>query len=215
MAFYNNQEEYEKFLIKHNLTDNQFAYLWSLTNKKNNENKFAKVYERFNSLMYLKVEDRDKLLKGQIKLNKKPDSSWLTNQDIKHLEEAGYLIKVIDKSFFPDTHDVAEKFYKDLFIESNIAFEELYELFPKNMVEVNGVKYNRMNVDMDEARQLYKKKIGNSLPKHQLIMAELENQIKHKLITVGFDKWLKGEMWLMNSLNSKEPKINKDFRVSL
>ncbi len=191
MAFYSNEGDYNKFLIKHNLTDNHFSLLWSLTKVKFKEARMEQVYQKF-SLNHLNEEDRELFCKGQFK--NKVNSSWMSKQDIDYLEMKGYLNPVLFKSNFPDTHDVTEKFYKELFIETDIAFQELYESYP-DILTIQGSDFHAKACDIDELKMLYKKKIGNSLPKHNKILEALDLQIEANMVNMKIDNWVKGELW--------------------
>lgn len=185
MAFYNNEIEYNNFLIKHNITPNEFDFCWKLYNHKIKNTSLGSIYKIFNEL---KVD------------NNKNESKYIDTQSINYLLKINFIkLEINTKSEFPDIYEVTDNFIKTLYIDTNIAFEELIFVYPK-FIYVNNVEFNAINIDFDEALRLYNKKIGFSKIKHETIIKELKSQINKQLITCGLDKWLKSEMWRLESI---------------
>lgn len=185
MAFYNNETNYNDFLIKNNLSPNQFDFCWKLYNHKIKNSQLDKIYKCFNEI---------KRGNGV--------SKYITASEIEDLIEMKFVgVELNTKSKFPDIYNVTDKFYKELFVQGNIAFQELLDNYPKT-IHVNGIEYNALNIDFEEAERLYKKKIGSSLKAHNSIIQELQNQVKLDKINSGLDKWLKSESWRLNTVNT-------------
>lgn len=183
MAFYNNEIEYNNFLIKLSITPSEFDFCWKLYNHKINNKGLDKIYE----------------LVDKIKLKDNKTTYYIDYFSINRLLEKNLIIQEINtKSKFPDIYTVTDKFINELFINSNIAFEELVNTYPK-IIYVNSKEFNAINIDFDEAERIYNKKIGNSKIKHQNIISELKVQIYNEEINCGLDKWLKSEMWRLES----------------
>lgn len=166
-------KEYMKFLIRKKLTPNQFAICYMIETR-DIEN--IRAYEREL---------------GAFRLN-----------DFKYLEDTGYI-----ENFNIDTPEqrynianliVTEKFRREVFIDSEQAFEELIKIWPKKG-SIQGKEYSMLK-NLDKAELYYAKKIlKRNRYKHEEIKRKtviFVEQIKSgKLPPRGLDVYILGQQW--------------------
>lgn len=192
MALYHNEIKYNNFLINNNINPNQFDFCWKLYNHKIKNTHLDQIYNLFN----------------KIKSESNNTSKYITKEEIDNLITLGFVkVELKTKSQFPDIYMVTDKFIHNLFVDIDLAFEELIDNYPKTIF-VNNIEFNAINIEFEEAQRLYSRKINNSMIKHNEILKELKSQNEKQLINCGLDKWIKSEAWRLNSI---EIKVKNDF----
>lgn len=189
--FYNNEKEFDDFLIKYNITNNHFDLLWKMY-----INDYASIYRKFEKLKFPGTKR----------------TLYTTTEDMLYLVDRGFLERdVIKVSKYPDPYKLTAKFFDEFTIETGVAFDELYNTYPK-IIKVDGKSHSGRNVEYDVAAKSYSKIIGSNINRHNKIIAELKNQIELGMCdSIGMDKWMREQKWRDDTINSnltKKPLVH-------
>lgn len=172
-----NLEEYVRFICKHRITQRQYLFL------------ILVYYKRFDLVAeYKKV--------FPIIEKKNYDQQRMLDEDEKNqLIEMGFLsIKKDSKELNP--YIIGEKF-AELFIDSLVAIEELYYVYPKFSHKGN---FPLLTMSIEDAEIKYINRIGGSRTEHKEILKDIEYGVINNLLDIGVQKFIDSEYW--NSLRT-------------
>lgn len=156
-------EPYVKFLVKHDLTQEQLLFLL---------------------LVYTKRIDLIELYKKKFSDNNQMISNYLIND-------------LIEKDFLIVTHSGYKLGipFLDIFVDADIAVDELYKYYPDFYINNNGVSIPLLGWDRNICKNIYIPKIMGNLKEHREILKDIEFGIKHKLLNIGINKFITSEFW--------------------
>lgn len=158
-------DKYVKFLTTYEITEKQFLALLLAYSKRQD---LIGLYKRTftKGKDLLTVEDKGVLLnKGLIEIDK---ASGLT---------------VLSKKFL------------DIFIDKDVATEEIYELYPTTM-PFQGVEIPLKGMDRSVFATLYQNAIHGSVEEHEEVKLDIQYAITHNLLNIGIEKFIKSRYWL-------------------
>ncbi len=169
-----NIERYIKFLCDHEITSEDFLFLYTL------------YLEEYDSLLdYVEVD------KGGV--------NGLTRDRMTYLMEKGYLVNYsrdsdpIETRYAPEMFFVTDKFKNLIFISDQMAGKELWNLYPA-FLKINGDSIPAKSCNKDEILTLYSRKIGNNISTHQRVIEALTTY-KERGLNMGIEKFIRSEHW--------------------
>jgi hypothetical protein len=165
--------EYVDFLIKNKLTTNQFLLLYLLFTEKMVRDSKGKMQYSESGAIYKWLD------KGK---------GWC-KQEIVDLEEKGYLIPVSKDNYQIDQLIVTTKFSDVMFINLEMAFEEILDIYPDTILVEGNVVFTKSG-DLERVSQEYRKIIKNSIKKHEEVKELIKFAIEEKLVKSKLDKFL-------------------------
>jgi hypothetical protein len=159
-------EKFINFLVKHQLTPNQFMFCFiKATYDMNSFRKYIKSVGAFKS------------------------------EEIKDLITKGYIEDFNDKGRdYIDSYLVTPKFTKEIFIETEQAGEELWATYPP-FITINTSRVSARSCDKDTLIKTYCKRIKNNKNIHEEIISLLKEAISKDEIRMGIEKWVGSEQW--------------------
>lgn len=159
--------KYINFLCKHKITTDQFLLLY-LTFTKDMSNLYKYLHE---------VRAWDK-------------------KDLKDLEQRGFIVNMNkgDTSFC-DMLIVQKKFYKEMWIDLDIAGEELWNTYPTHFIISGGTKVPARSCDKEKLISNYHRLIKTNMKKHNEAIDLLKIAISRNEIKMGIEKWVGSEQW--------------------
>jgi hypothetical protein len=156
-----------KFLVKHSLKIEQYWFLWYRHNLDND-----------NLAEYIK------------------GIGGFKREDLKDLVKRGYLDNVNSPGEeMISAYFATPKFYEELFADTDISGEELWEAYPTHFYLSGGSKVVARSCDKDQLIKSYAKKIKHNLKKHKSILEILEVAKQRGDISMGIEKWVASEQW--------------------
>jgi len=164
-------EQFVDFLVQHQLTPNQFMFCY-----------LKASFDMKNFKRYM-----DKV--GKFK-----------REEISDLIERGYIEDFNEfgpngaRKVFIDSYLVTPKFTKNLYIETEQAGRELWELFP-DYFTINGSRVNAKSCDQDAIIKLYCKYIKNGVKLHKEVLSLLKQAVDRGEIKMGIEKWVSSKQW--------------------
>lgn len=154
------------FCAKHNLTANQVLFC-------------LLVYEKKYELIYKYVNE----------------VAPFTDEERLDLSKRGFIMNANKGGdTYADFYVITEKFLKEISIDTGLATQELWDLFPAFFVS-NGRKFPGRTIGPEDLHPIYTRKLKGSTAKHKKIMVALQEQIEANDIGVGIKKWVEGEFW--------------------
>lgn len=166
-----NTEEYINFLIKHDITANQFLLAYLL----NMENGAVVLYKYMEEGQGWTMEEVDDLVaKGFI---------FSTNHT-KSGQDDYYLDRYLATSTFKNL----------VFIECDEAFEEILEMYPTFII-VEGKKYSTKGGPIEKLSKTYNRLIHGNMKTHEKVKEALNYGIDNHLINMGMTKWVESRQW--------------------
>jgi hypothetical protein len=138
----------------------------------------------FLKLIHAKRVDLIKLYKSKFSDN----DSMISDYFLKDLIKKEFLIKT-------DTgYKLGIKFL-DIYVDPDTAVDEIFELYPTFMLSSNGVEIPLTAMDRKVFKEIYIPKILGDLKEHREVIKDVQYAIKHKLISVGINKFVTSEHW--------------------
>lgn len=174
-------KDYVSFLCKHKMTGDQFLFC-------------CLIYERDIAGLYKIVQER-----GQFDKN-----------EIRDLEDRGYVINSnTGDEAFHDGYEITEKFIEEIYGQKSSMWEEILELYPQ-FIFFDNKRIPAQSADLDALRIIYSSKIQRNVKKHKEIMELLKYAVDNDLISMGIDKWIRGEQWkAIKAIKTDKPKEKK------
>lgn len=189
-----NVNQYVNFLIKYNITQEQFLLCYLLYTdsvgelpdgrrkylaKDSKGRPIIKMYEYINHI---------KKVKG-----KQP---W-TSEDVKHLEKVGFIKAPANNKLSPDMLILTDKFINNIF-SSDDDFEKFWDEYPSFIPNFNnpqaGRKVKLKAVDPDELKKRFKK-IIDTKNKFNFMMKNLQWAKKSDNVTMNIKNYLVSRQW--------------------
>lgn len=161
-------ERYVDFIVKHDLSQRQFLFLY---------------------LIYMKRFD---LMKKYLEKYPCENGKFLSTFEMENLVMKGFLIKVDSKGNVND-YTLGETF-KCIFIDKHIASAELLNEYPPFMID-NGKKMPLTLMDSFELMNTYAQRIGHSLDEHYEVMKDLKYAVDNNLIKYKIESFVRSEQW--------------------
>lgn len=181
-------EKKTQILCEYKITPNQFYFLWILLKKR-----YDLLYKYLEeSITAQEMQEAIDLKKKTGKLS--PTSHSITFNELDDLKKKGY-VKIVSKTAGPelDMYEVTEKFYKKLFINTNMAGEELWENYPP-FLYINGSRVSARGADKEKLIESYSKKIKNNIELHNQVIEIVKTN--KDILNMGIDKFVNTEYWL-------------------
>jgi len=187
MAFYDIQKHTE-LLCEYKITPNQFYFLWILTTKRY-EMLYKYLQQSLPQEEQIRVEAESKKIGKPV-----PSSHSFKAEEIKDLVNRGF-IKLLKGSFKDelDMYEVTPKFFKKIFVSTNLAGEELWEIYPP-FLYINGNRVSARGADKEKLIDAYAKKIKNNLELHIKVLDIVK--ANRDSLNMGIDKFVNTEYWL-------------------
>ena len=158
-------DKFIKFLTTHEITEKQFLAL---------------------ILSYSKREDLIGLYKR----------TFTKGKDLLTMEDKGVLLqKGLIKIDRPTGLTVLSEKFLDIFIDKDVATDEIYEIYPTTM-PYQGVEIPLKGMDRSVFATLYQNAIYGSREEHEEVKLDIEYAIKHNLLNIGIEKFIKSRYWL-------------------
>lgn len=173
MFFIDDVNEYTNFLVKHRLTPNQF-YILLLRHTTNIKSSVSFIKSLGG---FAKKEVQDLLDRGYL------DSFNERGEDLFH-------------KYF-----ATPKFYDEIFVDTDIAGEELWEAYPEYLL-IDSKQWKAKTCDKDEIIEIYCRKIKYNKVLHKKAMDALEQE-KKEGVRMGIEKWVRSEQWKNSTLRTK------------
>lgn len=174
-------ERYIDLLIKLNIVESQFTFLWLTLHKK-------------YSLMYKYLQE-----KGGFK-----------PADLKDLEEKGYVEYTRDGTerdrFYQDSFEVTKKFTDMLFTDKpDEAFDQFWNSYP-NFLFIESKRIPTKACNMECLGERYVKMIKGNLQLHYDIMETVAWGKERGYLTMGIMKFYESEAWnyLRSEINASK-----------
>lgn len=108
-----------------------------------------------------------------------------------------YLIQdLINKEFIIEEggkYKIGNKF-KEIFVDRWIATEEIYTIYPKYFHKT-GIDYPLEIMDRGVFSRIYDEAILSSVEEHEKIKQDIQYGIKHNLINISLEKFVKSQYW--------------------
>lgn len=188
MYFIDDVRGFTDFLVKHKLTPNQFYYLM---------------------LRQMCFVDADNAVRAT--LDYINASKGFTKKELQDLEDRGYLENHNEPGKYNVKYYLAtEKFYDEIFADTNFAGEELWNAYPNDLI-IDGKKCSAKTGDKEDLIKLYvTKKIKYNKNAHKKVLEALEKQ-KLEGITMGIEKWIRSEQWKNVKQDVTKPGYGEKF----
>lgn len=172
---------YTKFLIENKMSANQFLLCWLLETK---ELDLLKYYQE--KVAAFKRSDIVYLI----------DNDFILNTASAGTYDAGNLV-------------VLPKFTEALIIEQDVAFNEIWEMYPKTGT-INGNRISLRNASLDDLTRIYGKIINKNKSKHKEIKSKTKKVIgmmrRGKINWMGIEKFITGRNWELADEDFEEGK---------
>ena len=160
-------------------------------------------------LLHILYQERKDLLDKYKKAFPNEEGTMISKYQINDLIRREFIIKT--KTGFK----LGKKFL-EIFVDSDLATEEIYELYPP-FIERNGVSIPLTTMDRRLFGKIYINKIKGSYDEHEEIKKDIQYAINYGLISTGIEKFLTSEQWKTfrklrePAQNSKIDIITDDF----
>jgi len=188
-------DEYCQYLMKHNITPNQFLLCFLL---------YSDAYDTLPSgkRLYHKKSNENHPIANMYKMIehwKKQNKVIWNKSDLDYLEKTGFievLNPTIPKQYIPDTYKITIKYIDSLFATLT-EFEQFYELYPTWITNFSGPHLPKINlkmVDKEELQTLFNKKILTKLVFDRMMIA-LNWAVQNNQINMNIQKYLTSEIW--------------------
>jgi alpha-L-fucosidase len=122
--------------------------------------------------------------------------SGFRREDLQDLEKRGFLDnfnengeEMLTKYFVP--HKISDK----LWVEHEIAGQELWDTYPSFFVIGGGQKVPAKSCDREVLIESYCKKIKHSKKKHEEVLEVLKHAVQMNDIGMGIEKWVGSHQW--------------------
>lgn len=112
----------------------------------------------------------------------------ITDNSLKDLIERGFIVKA------GKGYNITNKF-KEIYVDGDLATEEIYNLYPTYIMGSKGVKYPLIAMDRKVFKNIYLDKIHGDLAEHNKIIEDIKYGIDNNLIQCSLNKFLTSEMW--------------------
>lgn len=178
-------EDYVDFLCRHNMSGDQFLFCCLIYEKK-----FNLIYKVFN------------------------ERSGFDRDELNDLEDRGYVInKNKENDTWADMYEVTDKFKEEIYGETHTMWDELIKTYPQ-FIFIEGKRVPAQSTDLDLLKTTYFQKIGRSVKQHKRIIELLIYASDHDMISMGIEKWIKGEQWkaIEYVINEKPKAVTRDER---
>ena len=202
MNILENEKDYVHFLIKNELTTNQFLLLYLLYTEKMIKDQHQKLKFTKEGLLY-KWNEHGKKLASQ---NRNNGEGW-TVSEIKDIVKKEYAIS-LDSAYSFDQLILTNKFSDLMIISSSVAFDEILELYPDSIV-IKGQTYFLKTGDLDEYASSYSKLMLYSVSKHNQIKEIIKFGKERNMINTNIGKFLNRAVINDLAKKMKEYQINE------
>jgi hypothetical protein len=162
------EEQYVKFLIEHDLTQNQYLLL---------------------HLIYKKRIDLVMLYKNRFPTE---DGTMIGEYFTKDLYTRGFLEDVIEKG--KKVVRVTEKFLY-IIINKYEAANQIYEIYP-TFLDSNGTHIPLKSMDINVFANIYDSAIMSNVKEHLEVIEDIKYGIENNLLNIGIEKFVKSKHWL-------------------
>lgn len=178
--------------IKYNINIMQFFILYSIFRK----DKVLEIYSQQKQLqgkVAVTFEDIEDLMKKGYLLNFNNAKLRLTDEGIIE-DEVTYVRDLL----------VTDEFAEKLFIDAEIAGEELYNTYPhylsnridgQRVVAKKGGTYNGVYYDQDRLKKLYIDLIGNDYELHNKVLECVEKAKRYKNVNISLREFIINKIW--------------------
>lgn len=175
-------EDYTNFLCKHNMSGDQFLFC-------------CLIYEKKFNLIYKVFNERD----------------GFDRDELNDLEDRGYVMNLNkEKDTYADMYAVTDKFKEEIYAEPTIMWKEFIDTYPQ-FIFIDGKRIPAQSTDLDLLKTIYFAKISRSVRKHKEIIQLLIYASDHDMISMGIEKWVKGEQWkAVRIVVSDKPKAERN-----
>lgn len=116
------------------------------------------------------------------------ESTMIPKKEIDDLISKGFLIKE-DKGYY-----IGKNFLK-VFVTPEVATDEIFELYPKFILNDKGVNIPLTSMDKNLFKNIYVGKINGDYKEHINILKDVEYGIENNLLNMGINKFLVSEFW--------------------
>jgi hypothetical protein len=191
MLNFDDINEYFDFLCKHQLTHEQFAFMYTLVLDK--KDKYGNYYLDYNS------KHRPKHTSANVYKYADQVRRW-NPTDIDNLVERGLIYDYNDQTgdgqreSYPDRMEVSQTFAELLVAPSHVLGQDLWDNYP-NFIYVDEKKVRAKTCDKDELIEKYNNIINGSKKQHKKVMEALDYDKKRNGITMGIEKYVKSRQW--------------------
>jgi hypothetical protein len=158
--------DYVDFCCRHNMSGDQFLFCCLIYEKR-----FDLIYKVFN------------------------ERGGFDKDELNDLEDRGYVINNNkEKDTYADMYVVTPKFQEEIYGEEYTMWEEFTTTYPQ-FIFIEGKRIPAQSTDLDQLKNIYFSKIGRSVKNHKKIIEALIYASDHDMISMGIEKWVKGEQW--------------------
>lgn len=175
-------DSYLRFIIKNNLTQAQYLLL---------------------HLVYHERVDLIKEFKEAFPTNNpKEDTTMIGEYWVKDLINRDFLVTNAKGGL-----EIGMKF-KIAFIDKYTACEEIYAIYPTHFKK-DGVQIPLGAMDRNVFANLYDIAIMSSIQEHLEVVEDIKYAIKHDILNIGIEKFIKSKYWLAIRPKRKENLIKE------
>lgn len=130
-------------------------------------------------------------------------------KELADLEERG-LVRNLNKDGedFCDMYIISQGLFKNIYIDLDVAGEELWETYPP-FLYVDTKRVPARSCDKDALIKTYLRRIKNSKKKHEAVLTTLKKAITEDRVSMGIEKWVTSAQW--ESLEQEEARGKVDF----
>lgn len=153
-------------------------------------------------LLHLVYHERVDLIRDFKEAFPSEDSTMIGEYWVKDLINRGYLVQSPK-----GTLEIGMTF-KVAFIDKYTACEEVYAIYPTHFKK-DGVQIPLGAMDRNVFANLYDIAIMSSIAEHLEIMEDIKFAIKHELLNIGIEKFIKSKYWLAIRPKRKENNIKQ------
>lgn len=161
-------EDYVDFIVKNNLTQTQFLFLYLLH------------FERYD------------LMKKYMSKFPTEDGTFLGIGLREDLVNRNFIIKTSEEAT-ASSYKIGEAF-KDIFIDKIVAGNEFWDLYPIYVMS-NGKRLPLNLMDKYDFYRLYGQRINYQRKEHEEVMKDLQYAIDNYLIFGKIETFVKSEQW--------------------
>ena len=196
-------EEVIRFCANHKITPNEFFFCYlsalRLQDKQNGYGKNPLFYEYASKM-------RDNLF---------------TTEEVDNLVERGFIHNPNQNSSDPNSRyhleemETTEKFHKKWFLDSFIAGEELWNLYPDFIELGNGKTTPAKSTNKEQLIKYYCKAINHNVTKHNQILELLMKDVEsgRRFTTMGIEKWVTSHQWDIMSKHDYDADVKDYFEI--